>query len=454
MKPTAVLFVSLCLDLIAFTIFLPLQPKLLSHYVAQDPADGLLHSALQAVGWWKHATSAASATTPKLDIIILGGFLGSLLSFLGFLTSPLYGSLSDRFGRKPLLLVSAVGTVIAYYTWVTAANFEAFLFSRFILGAFKCNVNIWSSVAADVSSQQDRAGKMAILGIAFAFSFTVGPLFGAILLNLNPPEFINALLPDASINPCAFPSAVATVLAVLDTVFLLACFKETLPPASATPTKSKLSLGINPFSMLSISKTGAAETVVRKIVMIHLMFLICFSGVEYTLGFLTWDRFGFTHKDLGTMYLVIGLVMALTSGGYVRRKRNKAQQTADPVLIRKTIRKMVFSGMVMLVPGWLLLAWSHNLWVFYIGILTMGASSGIVVNCLQALISTYGSADQQGLLLGYTRSYGALGRAIGPFLFCALYWQVGSFVCHVLAVVVLLVPIYMLTTLKKYDNQK
>lgn len=126
-KATFIVFIGLLIDLLAFTLILPLFPTLLDHYKKHDSPDGLYHYLDARVKWFGAFIGVPEG---QFNSVLFGGLLGSLFSFLQFVASPLIGGLSDHFGRRPLLLLSTAGVAISYAMWVNASTFTLFVLAR------------------------------------------------------------------------------------------------------------------------------------------------------------------------------------------------------------------------------------------------------------------------------------------------------------------------------------
>lgn len=214
-----IVFVSLLLDLLAFTMILPLLPSLLEYYKQHDAKDGLYHQLWRNVQHFQALVGAPA----KYDSVLFGGVLGSMYSFLQFVASPIMGGLSDAYGRKPVLLVCLAGIAASYGLWAVSHNFMWFVLARFVGGLSKGNISLAMSVIADVSTPKNRGKGMALVGIAFSLGFIVGPMIGALF----------AAFSDKSSHAWFwFPAMFAMALATADLVFVAVCLKETLPKVS------------------------------------------------------------------------------------------------------------------------------------------------------------------------------------------------------------------------------
>ncbi|NP_001399440.1 major facilitator superfamily domain-containing protein 10 isoform 5 [Mus musculus] len=184
-----VLFLGLLLDLLAFTLLLPLLPGLLErHGREQDPLYG---SWQRGVDWF--ASAIGMPAEKRYNSVLFGGLIGSAFSLLQFFSAPLTGAASDYLGRRPVMMLSLTGLAISYAVWATSRSFKAFLASRVIGGISKGNVNLSTAIVADLGSPPTRSQGMAssvTLGFHTA-AHLLSPLallrFAAVTHSQDPP---------------------------------------------------------------------------------------------------------------------------------------------------------------------------------------------------------------------------------------------------------------------------
>ncbi|XP_069139381.1 major facilitator superfamily domain-containing protein 10-like [Argopecten irradians] len=211
-----ILFVSLVIDLLAFTVILPILPSLLDFY-GSNKEDGFYQSLMRSVNGFRELVGAPD--TPRWNSVLFGGLIGSLFSLLQFLASPVVGAASDVYGRRPLLIMSMIGVAISYAIWAISHNFGLFVVARIIGGLSKGNISLSTAVVADILPQHRRGKGMALIGVAFSIGFVFGPLIGAgfsVWARQQDGAFYTP------------PALFALVLAVADVLFVFLFFKETL----------------------------------------------------------------------------------------------------------------------------------------------------------------------------------------------------------------------------------
>jgi len=381
-----VLFLSLVLDLLSFTLILPLFPRLVDFY-RNETDSPLLESIFSFLNSFKAAFHKPISN--RFDVVLLGGALGSLFSLLQAIASPLIGALSDRYGRRTALLYSMAGNILSVVLWITATTFPIFLASRIVGGLSEGNVQLAIAIATDVSTKENRGSTLALVGIAFSVAFTLGPMLGAYMasktLSLS--------------NPFAMAAAFSLSLIVIETAFLYMKLPETRPLEKKKESESKGTPAV------PVDKSGLAL-----LNFTHLMFLLIFSGMEFSLSFMTWDLFNFDSAKNGRMLGFIGLVASLLQGSFVRR--------APPSRVVKT-------GLIASATSFALLSRVSSQVELYIAAFFLAVTSATVVTGLTALASMRVGEMERGRVLGGFRSAGQVGRAIGPLLFCTLYWWAG-----------------------------
>ncbi|KAM5158721.1 major facilitator superfamily domain-containing protein 10 [Callospermophilus lateralis] len=424
-RVVVVLFLGLLLDLLAFTLLLPLLPGLLeSHGRANDPLYG---SWQRGVDWF--AAAIGVPAEERYHSVLFGGLIGSAFSFLQFLSSPLTGAASDSLGRRPMMLLSLAGLVASYAVWAASRSFAAFLASRVIGGISKGNVSLSTAIVADLGSPPARSQGMAVIGVAFSLAFTLGPMLGASLSVEMAPWL-------------------SLFFAVSNLLFIFCFLPETLPPEKRAPS---VALGfraaadlLSPVALLRFAAVARGQDPpakdklgsLRGLGLVYFLYLFLFSGLEYTLSFLAHQHFQFSSLQQGKMFFFIGLTMATIQGTYARRISPGGEVAA------------VKRALLLLVPAFLLIGWGHSLPMLGLGLLLYSFAAAVVVPCLSSVVASYGSPGQKGTVMGTLRSLGALARAVGPMVAASVYWLAGAQVCFTVCSGLFLFPFLLLLKLR------
>jgi MFS family permease len=419
-KPLGVIFLTLFLDLVGFSIIFPLFPAMLAYYLPAEGGSGFLGG---FVDW---ARSLAVEDSPFLVSVLFGGILGSLYAILQFIFAPIWGALSDRHGRRGILLITLGLTALSYALWVVAAPFALLVLARLLGGLAAGNLSVATAAVADITSRQDRSKGMALVGIAFGLGFITGPAIGGLSALLD----LSALLPALTaigINPFSTPALVALLLSIINWVWVWKRFPETLPPAKRNPAQP-IQLGRRVAEIFRVTHPK-----VRQTNRIYLLFMIAFSGMEFTLTFLAVERFAYTPARNGMMFLYIGFILILVQGGLVRRLAPRVGEL-------RLSRIGCVAGLI----GFVLLAFAESSALFYTGLTAFALGVGLVSPCLTALVSLYTPEADQGRLLGTFRAAGSLARAIGPLLAAWIYFQYGSTTAYLIGGMII-IPSLILT---------
>lgn len=425
-----VVFIGLLIDLLAFTLILPLFPSLISHYRNND-SSGLFKYMETQIEYFRIIVGAP----PEFNTVLFGGFLGSIFSFLQFIASPVIGGLSDRFGRKPLLLASTIGISISYCMWVYSSNFLMFVLARIIGGISKGNVSLSASIITDVSTPANRGRGMALIGVAFSLGFLFGPMIGAGFSYWSKGQEGDWFI---------YPAVTALCLSLLDILYIAVFFKESLPEHkrnhSTRDTLLQAWMYLDPSKLFSFSSLTNLEAKQRKslqqIGWSYFLYLFLYSGMEFTLTFLTHLRFNFTSIEQGRMFLFIGIIMATLQGGVVRRIKPGNEKTA------------AMWALLLIVPSFAIVGMSQSMLSLYFGLGLYAVSTAFVVPCMTTMVSQYGEHHQKGIIMGVFRSLGALGRALGPVFGSFLYWILGPELSYGIGGFLLLVPYYILRSVQ------
>lgn len=415
------IFLTIFIDLLGFTIIFPLFPAILEHYLSVDGSGGGLGWLLQQID---HFARLAGSHRNYREVLF-GGVLGSLYAFLQFLFAPLWGALSDRIGRRRVLTLTVAGTTFSYVLWFFSGSFLLFIIARLIGGAFAGNLSVATAAVADVTTRENRAKGMGLVGVAFGLGFLFGPAIGSLAafhdMSLHHPGLVRF-----GVNPFSFAALLAFGFSLVNLIWVWLRFRETLDPAHSGENAHRRIR--HPLHELMHAEAGPA----RRTNWVYFIFTLAFSGMEFSLPFLASDRFSYRPTDMFKIFVFLGLVLILTQGGLVRRAVPRFGE--KPVLL---------AGLLCVCVGIALVGVSAGSALLYTGLGAIGVGAGLINPSVSSLVSLYSPPAQQGRMLGIFRSLGALARGIGPVVACLLYWWQGATVTYLLAAAIVLAPWFL-----------
>ena len=425
-----IIFLTLFLDLVGFSIIFPLFPAMLEYYLPSgDGASTLLGQLIAPLAGW--AESSGASNPRFMTAVLFGGILGSLYSILQFICAPLWGAYSDRVGRRKVLLITISGLALSYIAWFFAASFWILVLARVIGGVMGGNLSVATAAVADSTTREKRSSGLAIIGIAFGLGFIVGPAIGGLLTKIDL-SVIAPALEAFGVNPFSMPALVSLILTTINLIWVYRRFEETLPVEKRGKVNSERK-GLAVFRLFR-----CPEPATRRTNLVYLVYMIAFTGMEFTLTFLASERFNFTPAQNGGMFVFIGLILVLVQGGIVRR-------LASPV----GEKRLAIAGLAFGVAAFLALAMALQLGLFFGALALMAFSIGLASPTLSALVSLYSSESDQGTNLGIFRSAGSLARAIGPLLAALVYFIYGSQSAYLFGALVVIIPLVMALKLPK-----
>lgn len=399
-----VIFLTLYIDLIGFSIIFPLGPDLIAHYLNTDGQSGVL-------GWLLTQSNAVAHSFGRdnaFAAVLFGGVLSSFFSILQFIFAPFWGAISDKRGRRGVLLLTVAGTALGYLVWVLSGSFWLFLLSRIVTGAFSGNLSVATAAVADVTTRTERAKAMGIVGAAFGLGLVTGPTLGAFTAHIN----LLASYPSLGrfgINPFSVPALIAFGMCLVNLVWIYLRFSETLSPAARAEAREPRIR--NPLAAIF----GLSNVAVRRANLVAFIYSLAFVAMETSLTFLAAERFGYTARQNGYLLGFLGLCSIITQGYIVRK-----------LLARIDEVRVLNSGLIFSAVGLILIGMAVQPWMLYLGLACLATGSGLVNPATTGLISLYSGAQEQGRVLGIFRSLGSLSRAITPVLAGAAFWIFGS----------------------------
>lgn len=418
-----VIFLTLYLDLIGFSIFFPVAPALLDFYVQHEAQGGLFSSLVVRLQSLASSMGATSLATGAL----FGGALGSIYALMQFVFSPVWGARSDRTGRRPVLLLTIAGSALSYLLLFFSGSFLVFFAGRILGGIMGGNLAVAIAAVSDVTSRENRAKGMGLVGAAFGLGFLTGPLLGGLTAHVNLLERWPGLAA-VGVHPFSVPAAIAFGLCLVNLAWIQLSFRETLPPEQRGQGLTMRDR--NPFHALF----ALPDRAIRRTNLIGFVVTFGFSFFETTISFFTADVLGYTPRELTLVFVTIGVVSILTQGLLVRRVVPRIGEKAAAVGGMALIA-VAFAGIALTV-GVL-----QSTPLFFVSLALCALGSGFANVGLSALISLYAPVEEQGKVMGIYRALGFLARALSPVVAGILYFTIHGTRTYAVAALILIVPV-------------
>ncbi|MGA7990031.1 MAG: MFS transporter [Thermoanaerobaculia bacterium] len=351
-----IVFLTVFIDLLGFGIVIPLLPLYAEKYHPSPFAFGLLMSSYSA---------------------------------MQFLFAPLLGRLSDRFGRRPVILFSLFGTVIGYLLFAFAGSLAVLFVSRLLDGATGGNIGTAQAVIADSTVPADRAKGMGMIGMAFALGFIFGPAIGGFAVHLGE----------------AAPGLFAAGLSLIACVWAFFRLPETRPAGKAAP--------VSLFSAASLAKAFRRPEI-GALMLLSFVTTTAFANFESTFAQFLSVRLGTGPSTVAWFFVFVGVCSAIVQGGLVRRLAPRFGEA-----------RLVVAGGILLVAGFLLLRLGTDVPRLLAAVAVIALGIGVTTPTLSSLVSLRTPPAEQGEILGAYQSMASLGRVLGPFAGENLHLRLG-----------------------------
>lgn len=353
-SPLLLIFTTILIDLIGFGMVVPLLPF--------------------------YAYRLAGSHNPQTVNLLIGVIFGSY-SLAQFFAAPLIGRLSDRFGRRPVLLVSVFCTGLAFLLLGFASSLWMLLIARIFDGITGGNVSTAQAYIADVTTQENRAKGMGLIGAAFGMGFILGPGMGGFLSKYS----------------IHLPFFVASGMAFLNTISIFFFLPESL--------KEKKHTSLNPADHFrAIGHALKAHELVFPVLVLFIATL-SFGIFQTVFPLFARGEYHYNERQVAYLYVYSGLIGVVIQGGLLGR------------LVKVFEEKiLLIGGLSALVASYILLPSMPLLAPVLMVMGTMSVGTGLASSLLPTVISKAAPPSEQGQVMGITQSAGSLGRAIGPFL--------------------------------------
>ncbi len=335
---------------------------------------------------------------------LVGTLLGAIYSLMQFLFVPVWGRVSDRVGRRPVLVWSVLATAIGMAAlglgMVFAQSIALLFVARAASGIATANLGTASAYIADVTKPEERARGMGMIGMAFGLGFIAGPAMGGFLADIRIHGRVGAV-----------PCFIAAGLSVVNLAWVFFKLPESLPKDRRSTAPRSLA----PLNLAAAREAFARPGIVNA-VLVNFVLILSFTVLDQTFRFFTADRFAMTALDTGLVFCFIGLVAAGVQGGLVRRLATRFDES---VIIRMgtAIQAVAFAGLAASPAFGRVALYAAG------GLLAVG--NGLTQPSVAAYVSKRADPQAQGATLGTNQSAAALARVFGPALGGWLYGSLG-----------------------------
>ena len=354
------IFATLLIDIIGLGIIIPVIPKLIEHLIHGDVSDA---------SWY-------------------GGWLTAAYAGMQFLFAPLIGNLSDKFGRRPVLLCSLLGFSVDYLFSAFAPTIGLLFVGRLVAGITGASFTTASAYIADISPPEKRAANFGLIGVAFGLGFIIGPVLGGILGKYN----------------VHYPFIAAAALALLNAIYGYFILPESLSLENRRPFDIKRA---NPLgTVLQLRKYKSVIGLAAS------LFLIYFAAqaVQSVWTFYTIEKFNWNNDWVGYSLGFVGLLTAIVQGGLIRI-----------ILPKLGNERSIWVGLLLYATGLALFAFAYKGWMMF-AVLIPYCLGGIAGPAIQGYISTSIPANEQGELQGGLTSLMSISSIFGPLVMTASFY--------------------------------
>jgi len=346
----AILFFIVFIDLLGFGIIIPQLPFYGVHFGASPTAVTLLMSCY---------------------------------SLAQFFMSPVLGRLSDRIGRRPVLMVSTACSCLAYL-WLGFASALWMLFAaRLLAGAGAGNIAAAQAYITDITSPEKRAKGMGMIGAAFGLGFTIGPWLGGMVAGANPTA-----------EALQRPAFLAAGLSALAFLLVVAILKESLPQTGApAPSAGRWEL----------ARSSMRRPTLRLLILLFFAVTAAFAGMETTFALWTKEAFGWGPRQVGWLFFFVGCVLIVVQGTLI-----------GPLSRRLGEARLVLIGSAAIAIGLGTVTLAGSLPILLLASACLALGMGLLNPSISSLISQQAGADERGGIMGVAQSGASLARVVGP----------------------------------------
>lgn len=337
------------------------------------------------------------------------GLLFASFSIAQMVFAPVLGRISDKVGRKPVIVVSLIGTAIGSFITGVAGGLWVLFIGRIIDGASGASVAVAQGAVADIAPPEQRARLIGMLGAAFGVGFVVGPALGG-LAALGGPHV---------------PFFVASAIAAANAVAAMIRLPETKP---------------QPVEHIATNRESVKSPVLVRYALVAFIATLGFAGFEATFSLFGKERFDFTEGSAALVFLFVGAILVCVQGGLI-----------GPLTERLGSTTLLRSGLVVVGGGLFILAFTQSYPVLAIALMMISVGQGVATPSATALVTEAAPVERRGEALGYQQSVSAFARIAGPVLAGALFDHVGIGAPYVIGAALFIVALVAVLTIPRVD---
>jgi multidrug resistance protein len=345
LPPLIIVFVTVFIDLLGFGIIIPLLP-----FYAE--------------------TFGATAFTV--------GLLATSFSLMQFIFAPIWGRLSDRVGRRPIILLGLLGSCLSYFAFGMASTLTSLFAARIFAGIAGANIPTAQAVVADLTTPENRAKGMGMVGAAFGLGFIFGPAIGGFLSRYG----------------YSVPAFFASGLSLVNFIAAWFLLPETLKPEHRA---------IERVGRLDALRSALARPHLPLLLVIGFLVVAAFSAFESTFALFAERSYGFGASSIGYVFAFVGIVLVIVQGFLVGK-----------VVKRIGEHHIVPASLAIVAIGLLMIPATQSVAALLVANGVMAVGMGFNNPSLMSLVSRYSAAEDQGGVMGLTQSLNSLARIVGP----------------------------------------
>jgi MFS transporter, DHA1 family, tetracycline resistance protein len=345
--PLTIIFITVFIDLMGFGIVLPVLPYYAESFGASPFTIGLLFTSY---------------------------------SIMQFLFTPIWGRLSDRCGRRPLIMLSLAGSCIGFFIFGMANRLSLLFIGRMISGIAGAIIPTTNAYVADITTPETRAKGMGLLGVAFGLGFVLGPVLGGLVSSYGYEK----------------APLLTAALAALNLVFAFFMLPESLD-------KDKQNCAISRRTGVKTLLQSLANPRTSLLLSLHFLVIFAVANMETTFALLNEHAYHLSARRTGYLFMLIGLSMSVAQGLMVGRAVKRFGEN-----------KCIICGTFAMIFGLALMPYAPNLITYLVIIVLLSVGAGINNPSVSGLLSRISNADEQGEIMGAAQSLSSLGRILGP----------------------------------------